>query len=177
MGCAAAAADQHNPMKPIPPERREAILARLSGPAREPVARVAAQEGISPATLYLWRRKARQSGALLPDHDDAPEGWSAREKFAAVLHCAGLSAHALSEYCRRNGLYPEQIERWRLACEQANATVPAREAGLQRLQRGDRDRIRHLESELRRKEKALAEAAALLVLQKKARAVWGEEDA
>jgi hypothetical protein len=55
--------------------------------------------------------------------------------------------------------------------------VPAREAGLQRLQRGDRDRIRHLESELRRKEKALAEAAALLVLQKKARAVWGEEDA
>ncbi|MEN9283629.1 MAG: hypothetical protein RLZZ179_1122, partial [Verrucomicrobiota bacterium] len=40
-------------MKPIPPERREAILARLSGPAREPVARVAAQEGISPATLYL----------------------------------------------------------------------------------------------------------------------------
>jgi hypothetical protein len=48
---------------------------------------------------------------------------------------------------------------------------------LQRLQRGDRDRIRHLESELRRKEKALAEAAALLVLQKKARAVWGEEDA
>jgi transposase len=53
----------------------------------------------------------------------------------------------------------------------------AREAGLQKLQRGDRDRIRHLESELRRKEKALAEAAALLVLQKKARAVWGEEDA
>jgi transposase-like protein len=45
-------------MKPIPPERREAILARLSGPARESVARVAALEGISPATLYLWRRKA-----------------------------------------------------------------------------------------------------------------------
>jgi hypothetical protein len=42
MGCAAAAADQHNPMEPIPPERREAIRARLSGPAREPVARVAA---------------------------------------------------------------------------------------------------------------------------------------
>jgi hypothetical protein len=120
-------------MKPIPPERREAILAHLS--------------------------------------------WAACEKFAAVLHCASLSAHGLSEYCRRNGLYPEQIERWRLACEQANDTASAREAGLQKLQRGDRDRIRHLESELRRKEKALAEAAALLVLQKKARAVWGEEDA
>jgi hypothetical protein len=76
----------------------------------------------------------------------------------------------------RNGLYPDQIERWRLACEQANDTVSAREAGLQKLQRGDRDRIRHLESELRRKEKALAEAAALLVLQRKARAFWGEED-
>jgi transposase-like protein len=66
-----------NPMNPIPPERREAILGRLSWPAREPVARVAAQEGISSATLYLWRRKALRSGALLPDHDEAPEGWSA----------------------------------------------------------------------------------------------------
>jgi len=42
MGCAAPAAELLNPMKPIPPERREAILARLSGTAREPVALFAA---------------------------------------------------------------------------------------------------------------------------------------
>jgi hypothetical protein len=64
MGFAAAAADHPKPVKPIPPTTLEAILARLRGPAREPVARVAALKGISPATLYLWRRKARQSGAL-----------------------------------------------------------------------------------------------------------------
>jgi|LakMenEpi03Aug12_release.lakeMendotaPanAssembly.Ray.scaffolds.fasta_scaffold486016_1 hypothetical protein len=51
--------------------------------------------------------------------------WAACEKFAAVLHLAGISGHGLSESCRRNGFYPEQIERWRLPSEQANDTVAA----------------------------------------------------
>jgi transposase len=37
-------------------------------------------------------------------------------------------------------------------------------------------RVRELEKELRRKDKALAEAAALLVLQKKVQAIWGDAD-
>jgi len=72
---------------------------------------------------------------------------------------------ALAAYCRERGLYPEQIAAWRLACEQA------------RLSRGDRKRVRELERELTRKEKALAETAALLTLRKKAAAIWGGEDA
>ena len=67
-------------MKRIPEERKEAILAKLSGPDRKPVAVVAAKEGVSTATLSNGRKQARREGRLLPDHDDSPEGWSAQDK-------------------------------------------------------------------------------------------------
>ena len=60
-------------MKKIPEERKEAILAKLSGPDRKPVAVVAAEEDVSTATLYNWRKQARRQGRLLPDHDDSPD--------------------------------------------------------------------------------------------------------
>jgi transposase-like protein len=164
-------------MKSIPAERKASILAKMTGPDRKPIAQLAAEEGLSTATLYNWRKAARTEGQLLPDHDDSPEGWSSRDKFNAVLETAALSESQLSEYCRRHGLYPEQIARWRKACAEANNYAASERAHQSRLQREERSRIRRLESELRRKEKALAETAALLVLRKKAEAIWGEEDA
>ena len=77
-------------------------------------------EGISEATLHKWRAEARGKGQLLPDADAGPEGWSSRDKFAAVLETAALNEADLAEYCRKRGLYPAQITAWRSACEQAN---------------------------------------------------------
>ena len=164
-------------MKKIPEERKEAILAKMSGPDRKPMATIAAEEGVSTATLYNWRKRAREEGRLLPDHDDSPEGWSSRDKFNAVLETAALSEAELSEYCRRHGLYPEQIRRWREACAQANDYEASRNEELRRQQREERRQMRKVQSELRRKDKALAEAAALLVLQKKVEAIREGEDA
>lgn len=78
------------------------------------------EEGISEATLHKWRAEARGKGQLLPDADAGPEGWSSRDKFAAVLETAALNEADLAEYCRKRGLYPAQIAAWRSACEQAN---------------------------------------------------------
>ena len=64
-------------MKKIPEERKEAILAKLSGPDRKPVAVVAAEEGVSTATLYTCRKQVRREGGLLPEHDYTLQGWSA----------------------------------------------------------------------------------------------------
>ncbi|WP_222440864.1 hypothetical protein [Siccirubricoccus deserti] len=47
-------------------------------------------------------------------------GWTSRDKFAAVLETAALNEADLATYCRQWGLYPEQIQTWRTACEQAN---------------------------------------------------------
>ena len=103
-----------------PPERREDILRKLLPPNNRPVAEVAQEEGISDATLYNWRNQARDAGQLLPDHRAAPESWSSRDKFNAVLETAMLSEAELGEYCGKRGLYPEQIKRWRQSCEIAN---------------------------------------------------------
>jgi len=78
------------------------------------------EEGISEATLHKWRAEARGKGQLLPDADAGPEGWSSRDKFAAVLETATLNEANLAEYCRKRGLYPAQIAASRSACEQAN---------------------------------------------------------
>ena len=78
------------------------------------------EEGISEATLHKWRAEARGKGQLLPDADAGPEGWTSRDKFAAVLEAAALNEADLAEYCRKRGLYPAQIAAWRSACEQAN---------------------------------------------------------
>jgi hypothetical protein len=77
------------------------------------------------------------------------------------------------EYCRKKGIYPEQIRSWREACEQANDWDKIQNKRLKKQQQEDRQRFKSLERELNRKEKALAETALLLVLQKKAQAIWG----
>ena len=164
-------------MKRIPKERRDAILAKLTGPDRRSITELAKLEGVSTATLYNWRKQARLNGELMPDHDDSPEGWSTQNKFNAVLQTAVMSESQIGEYCRTQGLYPEQIQRWKQACQSANDWDSSQRSDLVKQQRYDKKKIKDLERDLQRKEKALAEAAALLILQKKVRAIWEDEDA
>lgn len=159
-----------------PKERKEAVLKKMMPPHSRSIVDLAKEEGISEATLYIWRRQARERGLLLPDSDTEPEGWSARDKFNAVLESAGFNEAQLAEYCRQKGLYPEQLTVWRRACETANDWDREHNRRLKSAQKADRHRIRLLERELHRKEKALAEAAALIVLRKKAEAIWGEPE-
>ena len=100
----------------------------------------------------------------------------ADDKLAVVIETASLNEAQLSEYCRSKGLYPEQINEWKtsaLSGYQNNRQM--KKEKIQNHQQ-DRKKIKRLESELRRKEKALAETAALLVLSKKCQAIWGEHE-
>ena len=151
-----------------PAERKEAVLKKMLPPNNQSIAAIAKAEGISEATLYNWRKAARSQGRLLPDGDTSPTGWSAADKFAAVVETASLNKADLSAYCREKGLYPEQIQQWRTACEQANDWDRSQNQQLKQVRKDDEKRIKRLERELRQKEKALAETAALLVLKKKA---------
>ena len=72
-------------------ERKEAVLRKMLPPHNRPLSELAAEEGISEATLYNWRRQARAQGRLLPDADTGPQGWSAADKFAAVVETAALN--------------------------------------------------------------------------------------
>jgi len=110
----------------------------------------------------------------VPADGKNPEKWSSEDKFAIVLEAARLNEVELAEYCRQKGLYVEQIEAWRKVCLQANADRATQAKAQREQSKQDRKQIKTLERELHRKEKALAEAAALLVLQKKAQAIWGD---
>ena len=155
------------------PERKAALLKRMLPPNNLAVQRLPQEEGISEATLHKWRAQARSKGQLLPDADAGPEGWTSRDKFAAVLETAAMNDADLAEYCRQRGLFAEQIKTWRGACEQANDWERTSTARMSQATRQEKKRIKDLECELARKDRALAETAALLVLRKKAAAIWG----
>ena len=149
-------------------ERKEAMLKKMLPPNQQSIPQIAREEGISEAALYLWRKEARHQGRLLPDGDTRPEGWTTQDKFAAVVETLALNTTALAEYCRGRGLYPEQITAWRNICEQANDRQAENGQLLKDGLQAEKKRSKALERELHRKERALAETAALLVLRKKA---------
>jgi transposase-like protein len=153
-------------------ERKSAVLNKLLPPHNLSIPEIANLEGISQGCLYNWLKQARMEGRPVPgSRKTTTEGWPSQDKFAVILETASLNAQELSEYCRSKGLYPEQIERWKQAFIQGmDQTRPEAES------KESRKKIQKLEKEIQRKDKALAEAAALLVLQKKVRALWAEED-
>jgi transposase-like protein len=155
-------------------ERKELVMQKMMPPHNIPIPRLAEETGISDVTLYNWRKQARVEGIAVPADGKNPEKWSSEDKFAIVLEAASLNEAELAEYCRRKGLYVEQITAWRKACLQANANSAAQAKAQREQSKKDRKQIKTLERELYRKEKALAETAALLVLQKKARGIWGD---
>jgi transposase len=156
-------------------EFKSSLIAKMLPPNNIPVPDLARDTGIPKDTLYSWRIQHRRACGQTPVKQPAPSGeLSSAEKFSVVVETASLNEVELSAYCRRKGLYPEQISAWRDTCLQANATVSPKvdraELSAQSKQ------IKQLEAELRRKDKALAETAALLVLQKKVQAIWGEPE-
>jgi transposase-like protein len=155
-------------------EFKASIIARMLPPNEVPVPQLARETGIPKDTLYTWRSKHRKGGGDATVQPSRSGELSSEEKFAVVLESASLNEVELSEYCRRKGLYPAQIRAWRDACTQANATPAPKVDPAQR--KAQAKHIKQLEAELRRKDKALAEAAALLMLQKKLQALWGEPE-
>jgi transposase-like protein len=153
---------------------KEAILNKLNQSGLS-VRKFAQQEAINLSTLYSWQKQFNVSG-LIVSKIKLPDKWSSEEKFAVVMETSSLSEVELSEYCRVKGLYPEQIKAWKQACIAGNTTKPSKRVKQTPEQKADKKRIKSLERELRRKEKALAEAAALLVLGKKYDAYWKEKE-
>ena len=77
--------------------------------------------GHSRGALYNWRKAWRLQGEVVPASKKKPESWSTADKFTVVMETAGLNETELSAYCRERGLFPEQVERWRQAAQDANA--------------------------------------------------------
>jgi transposase len=149
---------------------KDRAVARLLPPECATLDDVARELGVGIATLERWRSAALARPAR-------ERVWSAAARQDAVVTTAAMDEEGKSAWCRAHGVYPQELTAWRAAATQALAEPEeARASPLQTRQ--DRRRIKDLERELRRKEKALAETAALLVLSKKVEAIFskGEDE-
>lgn len=141
-----------------------------------PVSQLVRETGVSDVSLYKWRKDYRNRGIAVPRDNSNPEDWVAEDKLAVVIETAALNEAQLGEYCRSKGLYAEQISQWKQVALTGYQQRTQLERDKTRNRADDKKQIKSLEQELRRKEKALAETAALLVLAKKCNAIWGEEE-
>ncbi len=157
------------------PELKEAVLRRLLPPNNESITKVSREEGIPQGTLTRWKNEAKAQGIAAPSGDNA-ETWSTMDKFLIVVETASMNESDLAEYARKKGLYVEQIKSWRDACINANGGIAKEAASLHHELKESHKARKQLEKEIQRKDKALAEAAALLVLSKKANAIWGDPE-
>ena len=152
------------------------VRKRMSPPVRQSVTLISKEMGIHIATLYAWRKAWRVQGEVVPASEKDPEGWSAVDKFTVVLESTGLNASELGAFCRERGLYPVQMDRWRQAGNAQPLLTMSDQKDLQKRHQEDQKEIKRVQQELRRKEKALAEAAALLLAAKKIQPFWGEDE-
>lgn len=148
---------------------KDRAVARLLPPESAALEVVGREVGIAPATLQRWRDAARS----VPERDRL---WTAGARLEAVIATAALPESSKSAWCREHSLYPAELDRWRASASAALATPEEARASPQAT-RQDRQRIKALERELLRKDRALAETAALLVLSKKVTAIFSRGEA
>jgi len=154
------------------------MVHRLVGENAISISALSRETGIAKSTLCRWLRRAGTVSSVdtrTTDKTDlsarsAPANWAPERRLQALIDASGLNDSQLGAFLRTEGLHEAQLAEWRAAATQALA--PARGT---KESKASQKVIRALRRELDRKDKALAETAALLVLQGKARALWGEE--
>lgn len=157
------------------------MISRLVGPNRISAKQLSREVGVGQPTLSLW---LRQAGGKVSDVKNEkrdreasqrrPEDWTPQEKLKAVMEAEALDDVDLGSWLRRKGIKEEHLRHWQETLIERAADVFAPKEP--RVNAESRKRLKELERELQRKDKALAETAALLVLQGKMQALWAEGD-
>ena len=141
----------------------------MLAPESAAVETVAREIGVAAGTLQRWREDAQSRPAR-------GRAWTAAARLEAVITTAALDEAGKSAWCREHGIYPDELDKWCLSATTALAEPEEARASPQAT-RQDKKRIKELERELLRKDRALAETAALLVLSKKVAAIFNKGEA
>jgi hypothetical protein len=150
--------------RPFSSAFKSKMIQRMTGRDAVSATELAAEVGLRQQTLSRWLNEGR-SLPDMPPRKDKPRTWLVEDKVRILAETRSLSGEQLSKYLEREGLTLGQLEQWKLALEEEGRSSKATSR-----------RIRELERELARKEKALAEAAALLILKKKIEDLSADED-
>jgi len=150
---------------------KKAMVQKMLLPGGPGVTRLSREIGVNKQTLYNWKAKYQNRGSEYPDCIRSPRQWTEEDKYEALLEAARLSGEDLGKWLREKGLRSEHIERWQHEMKK-NLNQHKKNTELKEAKK----RIKELERELNRKDKALAEMSALVVLKKKVDALWGDEE-
>ena len=166
---------------------KDAMIQKMTGPDAISASALSRQVDVPQATLSKWLRMAGVGSSYnfhnVPkdyikmaklNNPRRPNDWSAEDKLKVVMEAASLDDEQLGAFLRQKGLHKTHLEQWRLQMLDGLQNSFSKMKAKQK--KTDAKRIRALEKEINRKDKALAETAALLVLKKKAQEIWGDED-
>ena len=150
---------------------KKAMVQKMLIPGGPGVTRLSREIGVNKQTLYNWRDKFHYTGPRSAYTHRSPRQWTEEDKYEALLEAARLTGEDLGKWLREKGLRSEHIEKWQHDMKK-NLNQQKKNTELKEAKK----RINELERELRRKDKALAEMSALVVLKKKVAALWGDEE-
>ena len=166
---------------------KNTMIQKMTGPAAISATALSKQVDVPQSTLSKWLRMAGVDPSyIFPNNTNEytkmakitypkrPNDWSAEDKLKVVMEASSLDDEQLGAFLRSKGLHQTHLDQWRLLMLNGLQNAPSKKkSGRKNV---DAKRIRSLEKELNRKDKALAETAALLVLKKKVQEIWGDED-
>lgn len=167
-------------MNPVPIDVKQKGQMWLLPPYSWTHRKIANELGVSPSVVSRWRNELVEEGRLEEaDNKSSSEGFSPEERFFVVLETATMSERELAEYCRHKGLFVDEVKSWKTLSIQAHAPKSDKNEYKENKElRAEKRKVKALEKELARKDKALAETAALLILREKFKALRenSEED-
>lgn len=152
---------------------RNSVLKKVLPPENRSIREVSKETGVSEQTIRNWLLRLKDDNLNPEEGEISPEQRSPSEKMSLILESRSLSSETKGEWLRKNGIHSEHLVLWEQELrEQVNDKSSKEKETIKK----QKKKIKSLEKELERKEKALAEMAALMVLKKKAEALWGEAE-
>lgn len=148
--------------------KEEVVRKKLSG---RPVLEISKETGVSDVTIYHWA-KMFKAGTLKDDNLDYPGNISAQQKYRLLIESYSIPKDEHGKWLRENGVHPEHLKKWNLEVENIMTKPNSEKKEIKKL----KAELKTAEREIKKKDKALAEAAALLVLKKKYQYLWEEEE-
>ena len=162
--------------------RKQAVEKSLNRQDNTTLKDIADSLGVGLSSLARWTLQAKKQELEITSPNETsimskekrPQDWSLEERLEIIINCAALSEEALSEYCRERGIFPHHVSQWKLDFANGNSV------STKAISPSEVKTLKHenkaLKKELNRKDRALAETAALLVLQKKVHEIWGSDE-
>ena len=153
-------------------KQKESIILKLLKPGGPSALALSQEIGISQTSLSRWLRDYKNKKDI--SMAKRPLDWTGDERFQAVMKTCTMSVDEIGVFVRKSGITRQQLQEWKNDCIQAMGGRPGRKPDTEK--RDLKREVKELKRDINRKDKALAETTALLVLKKKAQAIWGDDE-